>query len=370
VAQKYPHEITVYIWKYRKTAGLFPSSHFGHVAVRLRNVPPKEKSDVYISFWPKGGASRADAFNGPQGASLSPHYQKDKVNEMSDQTERYLDRGQDSEGNPFAPRDGQRQYYFDADWTHIRHKSGTPTPTSYHQRRWGQSANEKIRLPAAGLGTGLFGLDIVRMYRWWHVFRRTPELHYKLKSHTLNCAGVAALALMAGMADAYAKPPTPVLFMDPNQICRWAKEVEQAIVKLNSSPTRIGLPGLQSGFKRQEAGKLMSVSEWKVRSAVGVSVLARRSGAISKIDGLLAQYHTTPWEGSTDDETTSRFTKKVQLLKDMMTEVHSYLAMKPLGKRNEAVLVLGEQIISIIDERFPDEFYNNFLKWDRMYPLY
>jgi len=40
------------------------------------------------------------------------------------------------------------------------------------------------------------------MYRWWNVFRRSPAQQYRIAGAAGNCAGVASLVLMAGLADA------------------------------------------------------------------------------------------------------------------------------------------------------------------------
>lgn len=352
MATKYAHEITVYVWNYHTIARFIPSGHFGHVAVRLRNVPGGR--DSYISWWPGEGASKSDGFGGQQTAVQSNAYAKDKGSEINPKTQGRLQQGRDEKGRPFFPRPGQRLYLFDQNGDRV---------SDFNQadiKVFGQSADRKIRLPAGGLGGVTWGLDIVAMYRWWEVFRRAPAPVYKLRSSTQNCAGVAALALRAGMAASYAKPPRAVFFLDPNQVAEWASKILAVIETLNTYSVDAVWRPAETAFVPVKGKELMSLREWKDLSARNVSVFSVRSGQVARIDHLLTRYHALAWEAK-------NYTEKIDLLKQMMTQVHAYLGEKAGGKRQDAVLSLGQQITAVIKDRFGSPTYHKVVDWETMF---
>jgi hypothetical protein len=288
---------------------------------------------------------------------LSEAYVQDKVCEISPRTRERLQNGCDENGTPYRPRTGQRPYLFDDDGNRVKSADRAV------EMLYGQSADQKIRLPAGGMGGITWGLDIVAIYRWWEVFRRAPMPVYKLLGNTQNCAGVAALALRAGLANSYVKPPRALFFMDPNQIARWAGEVDKVIETLNTySSDALRIPAV-TGFAPIKATELMSLKDWKYWTAKNVSAFAIRGGQVAKIDQLLEQYHAITW----NVDPTKSYPAKIELLKQLMTQVHSYLGEKAGGKRQDAVLLLGEQITAVIKHRFGSPAWAKAVDWDVMF---
>jgi hypothetical protein len=315
----YDREVTVYVWRFKNL------THFGHAAVKITGVRTRQRDDAkaYISWWPKGGASIFGA-GITQGASPTENYKRDMYNETSKRAQRKLQSG------AWQMRANQRIVMQDAEHGNVN--------------VYGTEADCVVKLPALGATGVTYGLDGARMYEWWNVFRHCPHPHYKLASKHRNCAGVAALALLAGGADAFVEPPAPGMFMDPNQIERWALLLRARLNILNQVAVEVGeevnVPEVQGGVL-----DVMTYAEWKELSNRDMGGATARSANVRKLDALLKEYHTYTWR---DDQAR----KKMKVLAAMLDVIHEYLAHKLTSKRGAAVLTLGQQVLSVLKQSF------------------
>lgn len=239
-------KVTVCIWPY---GGL---SHFGHVGIKMTspNIPGGKS---YISWWPGDRADTKFNKNMANVRKIAPasvpvpydaradrerEYVHDVLAEMSDRARTGLEAGS------FAPRTGQEEIDFgfalgtrlmDEGFPirkeQVRDSKGYLKGVRY--LAWVQKP-EKIHLPCIGQPNVKVGINVARMFRWWRVFSAAPTNWYKLMSKNQNCAGVAALALRAGGAASFAKPPKACLFMDPNQVRDWCTKVKNRMDKVNT----------------------------------------------------------------------------------------------------------------------------------------
>jgi hypothetical protein len=314
----YDREVTVYVWRFR---GL---THFGHAAVKITGVRTTRNDDAkaYISWWPKSGASIFGA-GIVQGGTPTTKYKDDMHGETSKRAQRKLQSG------AWQMRANQRIVGKDEEGKIL----------------YGTEADCVVKLPALGATGVTYGLDGARMYEWWNVFRHCPHPHYKLASKHRNCAGVAALALLAGGAADFVEPPAPGMFMDPNQIERWALLLRARLNILNQVAVDVGqevnVPEVQGNVL-----EVMTYAEWKELSNRDMGGATARSANVRKLDALLKEYHTYTWPQA------DQVRKKMKVLAAMLDVIHEYLAHKLTSKRGAAVLTLGQQVLSVLQQRF------------------
>lgn len=346
-------KLTVCIWPY---GGI---THFGHVGLKLKSHVISE-GECYISWWPGDRVDNKHNRNAekvqnkaPAGITIPYHALADRNREMvADQVMELSDRSrQGLHDGTFTPRTGQEQIDVGFEWGKLMMKHGMPVKKetylaadgSFKTRylAWVQQP-QKIRLPCMGQPGVLVGINVPAMFRWWRVFSAAPTNWYKLMSQNQNCAGVAALALRAGGAAAFAKPPSAVFYMDPNQVRDWCNKVLKRINELNQGITKTYTA---PSVAWNDVDEIMTLAEWKKESEKGVSVLATRSGATKKIDEAMKQYWALPW-GTGD-----AFDAKTQKLTEILDATHVYLAERAGHKREAVVVKLGEQVLSVIENR-------------------
>lgn len=351
-------KVTVCIWPY---GGL---SHFGHVGIKLKSAAvPGDK--CYISWWP--GAYAESKFNKrvekvekiipskvpvPYDARAQQErlHIHDLISEMSDRTRTGLDDG------TYQPRTGQAQIDvgfamgrklmtdgFPIKEEYVTDNVGNITGVQY--LAWVQKP-DKYEIPCLGQAGKAFGLNATAIWKWWQVFSAAPTNWYKLMSKNQNCAGVAALALRAGGAGAFAKPPKAMLFMDPNQVRDWVIKVKNRIDAMNLKENATHAGYTPAFTTSDTAMEIMTLNEWKTKSAEGVSKLALRSSQIKKIDDQMAKYWKITWPPGGDE-----FEEKKDMLVDLMDLIHVYLAERAGHKREPAVLLLGEQALAVWTNR-------------------
>ena len=320
MAQHYNVEAVVYIWNYGGP------SHPGHAAMKLRGAP-NAPSDAYISFWPGGdtGATIGTAFKHLQGVAMGG-LKDDEYNEMSDRTRQNLAQG------VFQP-------------TNLQKEAEVIEMDQYGNERnktvWLQKPHHKIYLPGKSAAGTKIGLDLVAMYEWWDIFSHCPGLKYKFASKRINCSGVVLLALLKGGAGAFVKPPSASMFIDPNQVRRYAEKVEAKLQALNASVT-----GLEEATARAAAPKykydatfdLIAWDRWKAKTALGT--FTGRSH-VSGVDEALKQYHLLKKVSDAD--------KRVDLLGNLLKEIHSHIYRHPESRRGGAVMELGKQALSMVE---------------------
>jgi hypothetical protein len=313
--REFDREVTVYVWRFRGV------DHPGHAAVKLTGVPGRDKA--YISWWPGGGGKQCKG----KRAGIHGNYHKDMTSEISPNVTSRL-------GKDLQPRRGQRQVVYGYDALHER-----------DLKRWGQEADEKIKLPGRGATGVEFGLDLVRMYEWWQVFQHCPHPRYKFASKHSNCSGVAAAALRVGGADQFASPPTALLFIDPSQVADWAWAVKDALAERNEAAKRLAVDLDTVGeVQLDPVEDLMTVPEWKQLSNRDMGGAFLRSPKVKDMDRLLQKYHTLAWN---DEQGRARLI----VLGKLMDTIHHYLAHKPGSKRGDAVLALGKQVLNVSKEK-------------------
>jgi hypothetical protein len=327
--REFAREITVYVWRFHSVF------HCGHAAVKITGIPglPQEFQKDYISWWPGKKGGLFNLFEN-QEADRQLSYKRDMKNEMSDNTRGRLER------HEFLPRvvDGKPTQ---------RVVQVPDSTTGELKNVWGQEADVKIKLPARGgnmVGNELqdmFGLDAVDMFNWWFTFRNCPHPKYKFASKHTNCAGVAALALMAGGAHTYADPPAPLMSMTPNQIERWALEIKDVLARWNQTAKALNQQVAANRWTDSNVEELFDVDEWKTLSNLIAGNPFFRSDKIRKIDDLLKKYHRLAWSAE-------NAVQKRKIMGDMMDVIHQYLAHKPQAKRRDAVVELGMRILRVV----------------------
>lgn len=341
--------LRVYIWPY---GGL---GHFGHAAVRLKH-PTLPGGKCYISWWPGSNrtATKSDravnkvtkVFNGPQiYQTQSQHgrdYFDDRMMELSDRSRQGLHDG------TFQPRTGQREIDIGFQLGQDLVAEGIPVQTvadpngtgGFQDRLWVQDPI-KTTIPALGDPNVKVGLDVAKIYEWWVVFSSAPTNWYRLMSTKRNCAGVAALALRAGGATRFAKPPKAWFFMEPNHVQDWVNRINKALAKINNNANTVAQAGTNWGGILP-IDEIMTLDEWKTASSQGVSKLALRSAATKKIDSEMKVYWGLGW----GDDTNDMYDVKIQKLCDLLDACHEYLATRGGHKRTDAVVTLGQQVLA------------------------
>jgi hypothetical protein len=199
---------------------------------------------------------------------------------------------------------------------------------------------DKVHLPVLSTPGTAFGLDAVRMYRWWQVFCTSPRNIYRLLSRTQNCAGVIARALQAGGGELYAPMPDPYLFMEPNHIRNWALAIQAKLDKFNKAMNPLYMPPAVAPVPRA-AEELMSVRLWMDKTNRGV--LSHRGAYVRQIDRLLTRY----W-ASAGAWTNTNYEERVRILGQILDQIHKHLVHRPHSSRTDPALELGEQILATV----------------------
>jgi hypothetical protein len=361
-------EAIVYIWPYK---GL---DHFGHVGLKLKGVPGlKADKKVYMSWWPDHanshphtrieraarrvrGALNTLAMPMPYstGAFRDRQAVADELAEMSEKTRKLLDIGAlvprplqklkaigVLEGYDNPPQDTTKPLQVISDDLLLTFQDLDYVPTVNADTGvvsvWVEKAI-RVRIPLVGHMGRQCGLDGVRMYRWWKVFRASPTNRYRLLSRKQNCAAVIARALQAGGGELYASMPNPGFFMHPNHVHEWADAIKSRIEQLTTwhCPPTKPLP-------KNIPQEIMKLQDWKDNTRRGV--LSRRGPYILAIDRLMARY----WAIS--GTWASRYEERVEVLGEILDQVHKYLIRRPHGSRADTVIELGEQILSTVQYR-------------------
>ena len=325
----FDREAVVYVWRYKGP------NHPGHASVKLSGLPEVDGyRKSYISWWPARGVDGKGDFFTSQKSGRNWNYHRDMYNEMKPGTRRNLDKG------TFQPRHGQRMV--------LQYETGS--------EEWGQEADEKIRIPGMGAAGVLFGLDLARIHRWWEIFRSCPHPEYKYSSRNSNCAGVAILALRAGGADRWAPAPKVAIYVDPNQVARWAHQIRETLDRHNEAAWEVNQALINDGRQIDESVReVMSYEEWLTKSSRDETRQRFRSERLRLIDQLLLEYHTESWSTTPD--------VKLLLLGQIMDAINRFLRHKPTSKRGDAVLNLGEQVLSVA--RKQEKFYRTRLQTEK-----
>jgi len=359
--------VRVYIWPY---GGL---GHFGHAAVRLKHGSlPGGK--CYISWWP-GGGGLDNSYNTKKNKVANPvlgkldkpmiyqtlaqdrrEYVHDRVGELSERARQGLSDG------TFQPKTGQREIDVGFQMGQDLMQEGVPVRSVYDPvaKTWGEKVwvqdPVKTAIPALGEPNVKVGLDVAKIFTWWQVFSQVQKNWYRLMSTKRNCAGVAALALRAGGAAKFAKPPTAFFFMEPNHVQDWVNRINTKLAKLNASAKTVVQAA--SSYVDLKNTEIMTAAEWKTASNVGVSKLAIRSSATKKIDQLMQQYWALGWGADSVSHQA-----KIAILSDIMDACHEYLVTRAGNKRSDAVVTLGDQALAAINCR-PDPGTAPTADWD------
>jgi hypothetical protein len=307
-------EVTVYIWTYKN------DSHPGHAAVKLVGVPGVE-GKVYISWWPGRGASKSNA-HVLGSASHGASYKTDMWWEMGMNTRLNLD------NQVYPAREGQQRR--------------VPVNNNVYDQQYAQEAQLKIKIPGLGQPGLTYGLNVAKMYEWWQLFCAAPHPTYKFASKYKNCSGVAPAALRAGGADRFATPPTAMIYIDPNQVGKWANQVKAKIARMNANAGEVADQVVLAGENPQApVTEVMIVADWTTLSNRDMRGATARSDKVKQMDRLLARYHAL---GAWNDQVALQ---KLALLGELLDTIHYYLGHKAGSKRGDAVITLGKQVLAV-----------------------
>ncbi|HMP02429.1 MAG TPA: hypothetical protein PKD86_01775 [Gemmatales bacterium] len=316
--REYDREATVYVWRYES------SKRPGHAALKLTGLPGADR--IYISWWPSGGVGN----NNFRHLTGDPHesYKEDMECEMSERTQTRL------RGGLFTLRPNQREI--------SRSQQGVVT--------YGTMADEVIKLPLQGAQGCIAGLSGEKILAWWEIFKNCPHPTYKFASKNKNCSGVVAAALRVGGADQFARSPQALLFIDPNQIAAWAKKLKKKLKKRNEAGRRLALELDVNGVPQTTAPveELMAPRTWLELSNRNMKPGQPRSPLLQEIDRALLRYFShRGW-------TEISYACKLIALGRLMDAIHTYLGVKSGGKRGDAVLTLGRQVLDVARKRYSE----------------
>ena len=322
--QKFDREVVVYVWR-------FVGTRTGHAALKLKapgleNPAAQGKSHCYVSWWPKAVPPEEERKFGWRVGESHRTYQEDRRNELSEKTRQALARGQ------FVPKTGQKYA-----------KPGYLPPPGQHQgaqsnpEGWGQSADDKVYLPAMGASNVVFGLDIGAMVRWWHLFNNSGDDEFNILK--LNCSRVAAMCLLAGGAGRVCRPPTRALNLwTPNTILAWTQKLEAAYAARNKAVLEIGVTSLPKNDRTPP--DLFDLATWKKETKPGTFSIRRDQ--VLAIDALLGEFASC---AKSQDE--PGLERAIGVLDRILGQVHSHISRKGDVSRNrEVVALLGQQALS------------------------
>lgn len=305
----YRQEVQVLIWNQGPSIGRtpVPGQAPGHAALELR--AHGNPARPFISWWPGG-----------DNADYSRHYdrQQAKRAELGPTARAAFDNiagvhqaqtlhAFASAQHPMAPRAGQKPL------------KKTPYTAD---GEWGQSANEKIRLPlvgttsmAGGAPATPFGLDGKSMRAWFQNYANPANNpRYRFVSRTDNCAGTVGAALIAGGAEAYARAPGGFI-MTPYMVRGWATKTLAAMEKLNTRYRQVEAlidqqaidPVTRNALRAPLAGgDLLGAHAWSLQAGPPASDADRR------VDAALAAYHAA---GTWAAAAAKRVAASVELMK-------------------------------------------------------
>lgn len=339
----YRQEVQVLIWNQGPTIGRtpVPGAAPGHAALELR--AHGNPTRPFISWWPGG-----------DNAQYSRHYDRQQAKRAelgitartafdgihSVQHAQALHSFAPSQ-HPMAPRGGQKPL------------KKTPYTAD---GEWGQSANEKIRLPlvgttsmAAGAPAAPFGLDGKSMRTWFqNLINPGNNPRYRFVSRTENCAGTVGAALIAGGAAAYAKAPAG-LVMTPYMVRGWATTMLAAMEKLNTRYREvvelINQPPIDLITRNAlqaplAGGDLIGAPAWGIQAGQPSSAADRR------VDAALVAYHAAGAWGAAAAE---RIAAAAELMKALYQR-----AVKEGGEVNDryrSTLRLTHELGQVLTDR-------------------
>ncbi|HEX4681146.1 MAG TPA: hypothetical protein VH277_00485 [Gemmatimonadaceae bacterium] len=211
---------------------------------------------------------------------------------------------------------------------------------------WGHEPEFVLNVPAVGPANQYWGVSTERAWAWFDDFVDNGDATYKMISGERSCSGVAALALKAGGGEAFHAAPAARIYMLPNSVAAWAKQLAMEISALNNHGRGFELRNLRQGRELAEenfgadalfADDLWSVHEWKEHSSKSMSI---RRGRIATIDSALRDYHALDWDA---DDFPARYGKLVKIFRECMMVVQS----ESYTYRNGAVWALGMQCLHV-----------------------
>lgn len=351
-----PCHVEVFVW----ACTLSGMGRSGHAALALNGVPngdPVRYPRQYISWWPEGDDEKTKTpFGQVSGAQMGRTFEEDRVEEMGSET-RYGLAGVD--GYPqLNARAGQVRVPVSG--ALLRRYSVNTVKTAKAAgdlfELWGQDP-KCVEIPVIDVRT-MYGLDSLRMYRWWEAVTVGPHKKtYDRISTSQNCALIVGSALKAGYAGSFVEAPLANFWMDPNQVWKWANAVRAKIDGLNKKAVALGLrdngmsPNEYQDLRAKQADgwnlnvrndRLISLDAWRRSSYVGV--LAQRKDQVKEIDSLIRSYHTLPQVA--DGESTDMKDKRLKTLDAILQQVYYYVVKKAGNKRFDAITSLGNHVLS------------------------
>ena len=309
----------------------------GHAALELRSDQKDLADRKFISWWP------GDTTQNPlRRVTAAPHKNRYEANraEMGNRTRELLDGMSEAEiaaRVDLQPRPGQKQL----------------TRGGFNDGEWGQSAQERIRLPLVGTqskdgaAAHYFGLYGEGIGVWW-AERKGSHVGYRYLSATINCSGTVTEAMVAGGANVFsAKPAAPIV--SPNAVRNWSVNLRARFDTLNANfrecIARVNASTYPIVMHERDnvAPELLDVASYLDRAGAADNAEQR------KIEAALRAYHQTPWGAPI---TSATYRVKVTQLVAIVDATHASLGQFPTASQSPrygAMLVLCAQIAHKLD---------------------
>lgn len=320
---EFSQEVTVRVWRNDHVLKILKTGRFGHASVALKGTLIGEDK-IYISWWPSRGAGKGN-LKERQPGHASAGVGDDASSEISERTQMALERG------AFEPRGNQ--------YVVLEDENG---------RIFGVHADEKIRLPGFGSDDVYFGLSTPLIRRWWDQWQKSGK--YTMLSNKENCSGVAATALEEGGAAIYARAPKAMIWMLPNEVADWARQLRRELDALNDGMRQLvtayqaSPAGQRSGptIGRHRAGSeatLWTPPEWKAESGKGLTL---RSSLLQKVDKAVERCY---------EKRESALFEKIAATVDLARALIAFHQSKPDSQRIQPILQLANQLATIMSPR-------------------
>lgn len=337
------------------------TGHFGHAAVSIRQSGTGAvlaHRFAHISWFPDS-AGVLQGFQYQHGNSNT--LLEDCECELGDYTQYRLSRGRRGQDGGFNPNDRQFQTRVDlglgGQETYAR-ANETYEDNGIVFESWGVLPQHSIMLPTFE--------GIMTPSRWWGVaggkMGRWFERHcqddrtYRLASSTHSCAGIAAVALQKGGAEAYSKRPVAAIYLTPNNVRDWARELAEKVDSMNRQSLyllqdydrHMRVQGIAPPLPLRPGQSVMTKNQFKSESALGR--FQRRSSLLTKIDDHLDKFHKLSW--ATD------FPDKMKHLGRTMQAILEHREKKRDSARKTAILNLGKQILDYLKSQAFEQVLN------------
>ena len=324
--------VQVHVWKNATGfAGIPDAHHPGHAAMQVY-----ENGEVvrFVSWWPEGAVGKEDktkVVRGKKGWRLS----LDAISELGDHARGILERAEMKGNLSETARRGQYLHGEDdglSDYNRLLRQQ---------KERWMQLPEVSVSLPGMGAQGVRWGLHLPSIAEWWDEF--ADDAWYVMQSTTQNCSGAVASGLREGGAECYVPAPISWLYLSPNYIADWAKQLDCKLRTLELNTMRLKRKVTTAGPELARyplPGPLPSKEAWLKASHLDRKP---RSPQLHAIDSALNAYNQAL---SVGDFSVDKHKRLVQLTEAIYVHVMS----RPASERRNWVLSLADKVLRLIDD--------------------